>query len=170
MDIKRIARNAVLTAAALTIFIVELQIPAPVPIPGVKLGLANIVTLTALFTLGPWDALAVLLCRVLLGAAFAGNMMALLYSLTGGLLAFLAAALMRKLLTERQIWVASVFSAMAHNIGQVLAAVLVTATPALFVWLPPLLISGVVTGLFTGLAGQFAVRRLGKYLRHTNGK
>lgn len=170
MSIRRIARDAVLTAAALTIFIVELQIPAPAPIPGVKLGLANIVTLVALFTLGPWDALAVLLCRVTLGAVFAGNMTALLYSLTGGLLALAVTVLTRKLLTERQIWVASVFAAMAHNLGQILAAVLVTSTPALFAWLPPLLVSGIVTGVFTGLAAQFAVGRLGKILREPNGK
>ena len=170
MSMRRIARDAVLTAVALTIFIVELQIPAPVPVPGVKLGLSNIVTLAALFTLGPWDALAVLLCRVVLGAAFAGNMAALLYSLSGGLLALGVAVLMRKLLTERQIWVASVFSAMAHNIGQLLAAVAVTSTPALFAWLPPLLVSGVVTGLFTGLAGQFTVQRLGKIMRNRDGK
>ncbi len=170
MGVRRLARDAVLTAVALTVFVVELQIPELVPIPGVKLGLANIVTLVTLFTLGPWDALAVLMARILLGALFAGNVMALLYSLTGGLLAFAVMTLMRKILTNRQIWVASVFAAMAHNVGQIGAAILVAGTPELLVYLPVLLVSGIVTGLFTGLAGQYAAGWLGKNLRKTDGK
>lgn len=160
MSLKRLTRDAVLTAVALTIFIVELQIPELVPIPGVKLGLANIVTVTALFALGPWDALAILLCRVLLGSLFSGNMMALLYSLSGGLLSFLVMLLLKKILTEKQLWVASVFAAVTHNFGQILAAIAVTATTSLMLYLPVLVVSGVVTGLFTGLAAQFALKRL----------
>ncbi len=170
MGIKRLARDAVLTAVALTIFTVEARIPEIVPVPGVKLGLANIVTVVALFTLGPWDALAILLCRVILGSLFAGSAAALLYSLSGGLLAFAVTVLMRRVLTRRQIWVASVFAAMAHNVGQLGAAVLVTSTPALFAYLPVLLISGTVAGLFTGLAGQYAAGRLGRIWRNTDGK
>lgn len=165
MDMKRLCRDAVLTAAALTIFIVELQIPDLVPIPGVKLGLANIVTVTALFTLGPADALAILICRVVLGSLFSGNMMALLYSLSGGLLSFLTMLLLKKILTVKQLWAASVFAAVAHNLGQILAAVAVTATPSLMLYLPVLIVSGVVTGLFTGAAAQFAVGRLSGVLR-----
>ncbi len=165
MGIKRLARDAVLTAAALTIFIVELQLPELVPIPGVKLGLANIVTVTALFTLGAPDALAILLCRILLGSLFAGNLMALLYSLSGGLLSFAVLLLMRKLLTKKQLWVASVFAAMAHNLGQIAAAILVTSTPSLLVYLPVLTVSGIVTGLFTGLTAQYAVGRLKNVLK-----
>lgn len=165
MSIRRLCRDAVLTAVALTIFIVELQLPELVPIPGVKLGLANIVTVTALFTLGPADALAILLCRIILGSLFSGNMMALLYSLSGGLLSFLVMLLLRKILTEKQLWAASVFAAAAHNLGQILAAVAVTATPSLMLYLPVLVVSGVVTGLFTGAAAQFAVKRLSGVLR-----
>ncbi len=165
MKVKRLARDAVLTAIALTIFVVELQLPDLVPIPGVKPGLSNIVTLVTLFTLGPWDALAVLLCRVLLGALFAGNPAALVYSLSGGLLAFCVTALMRRAVTEKQIWVASVFAAMGHNAGQLAAAVLVTKTSSLVMYLPVLLVSGIFTGFFTGLAGQYAAGRLGRILK-----
>lgn len=165
MRVKRLTRDAVLTAVALTIFMVELQLPELVPVPGVKLGLANIVTLVTLFTVGPWDALAVLVCRVVLGALFAGSPAALLYSLTGGLLAFGVMALMKKVVTEKQIWVASVFAAMGHNLGQIGAAVLVTGTPSLALYLPVLMISGVITGLFTGLAGQYAAGRLRKIFK-----
>ena len=89
MDARRIARMALLTAIALTIFLVEAQLPPLAPIPGVKLGLANIVTVWALFALGPLDALLILLARVILGSVFSGQLMALLYSLSGGLLCWL---------------------------------------------------------------------------------
>lgn len=165
MRVRRLARDAVMTAVALTIFIVELHLPELVPIPGVKLGLANIVTVAALFTLGPYDALGILICRILLGSLFSGNMTALLYSLSGGILSFCVMLLMRKLLTKKQLWVASVFAAMAHNLGQILAAIALTATPSLIIYLPVLTVSGVVTGIFTGLAAQYAVERLSGILK-----
>ena len=93
----RVARLALLTAIALTIFLVEAQLPAA-PIPGVKLGLANIVTVYAVFALGPRDALMVLCARVFLGAVFSGQMMTLLYSGSGGLLSWLALCLLCRLL------------------------------------------------------------------------
>ena len=89
----RVARLALLTAIALTIFLVEAQLPAA-PIPGVKLGLANIVTVYAVFALGPRDALMVLCARVFLGAVFSGQMMTLLYSGAGGVLCWLALCLL----------------------------------------------------------------------------
>ena len=93
MKTKRLTQTALLTAIALTIFMAEAQLPPVIPIPGVKLGLANIVTVFALFTLGPVDALAILLVRVLLGSMFAGQLMTLFYSLGGGLLAYCAGLL-----------------------------------------------------------------------------
>ena len=78
----RLTLDALFTAAALTFFVIELQIPS-IGIPGVKLGLANIVTVTAAFLIGPWDAGAILLCRILLGGLFSGQIMALWYSLAG---------------------------------------------------------------------------------------
>ena len=80
---------ALLTAVALTIFMVELQLPALAPIPGVKLGLANIITVYAMFVLGPRDTACILLVRILLGSIFSGQLMALFYSLAGGLLCYL---------------------------------------------------------------------------------
>lgn len=83
---RRLTLLALFTAIALTIFMVEAQIPVPIPIPGVKLGLANIVTVYVMFVLGPGDALLVLSARVFLGAVFSGQMSTLLYSAGGGLL------------------------------------------------------------------------------------
>ena len=123
-----------LTALALIIFTVEAQIPPLVPIPGVKLGLANIITVYAMFCLGPRDTLMILLCRVFLGSVFSGQMMTLAYSLSGGLLCYLVMLGMRKLVTENQIWVCSVIGAIAHNIGQILAAVAIAQTAQLLVY------------------------------------
>jgi heptaprenyl diphosphate synthase len=151
---------AVLTAVALTIFIIELQIPTLVPIPGVKLGLANIITVYAMFTLGPADTLCILLVRIFLGSFFSGQMMSLIYSLSGGILCYLVMLLLRKILSLKQVWVCSVFGSIAHNLGQIAAAILVTATPALIYYLPILMISGIIAGTFTGLCAQFVTARL----------
>lgn len=157
---KRITKAALLTALALILFAVEAQIPAPVPIPGVKLGLANIITVYAIFALGPWDALAILLVRIFLGSVFTGAMSAMLYSLAGGLLCWLTMLLARRIVTEKQIWVCSVFGAMAHNLGQILMAIAILRTAAVLVYLPALLLSGILTGLFTGVCAQLVYKRL----------
>ena len=157
---KRLTRMALLAALALIIFVLEAQLPPPVPIPGVKLGLANIITVYAMFRLGPRDSLLILLTRILLGNLFAGSVMALLFSLGGGLLCWLAMLLLRPLLSQKQIWVASVLGAMAHNLGQMAVTVAVYRTAQLFVYLPVLLLSGLLTGLFTGLSAQFLLGRL----------
>ncbi len=156
---KRLTTDALFTSIALTIFMIEVRIPS-VGIPGVKLGLANIVTVTAAFLIGPWDAGAILLCRILLAGLFSGQVMALWYSLAGGALCWLTMLPLRKILTGKQIWVMSVVGAVAHNIGQITVAVLVTRTAAILYYLPVLMISGVLAGLFTGMAAQLAVNRL----------
>ena len=160
MDTKRITRLALLTALALILFTVEAQIPPPVPIPGVKLGLANIITVYAMFRFGPRDTLLILLTRVLLGSFVTGAVSALIFSLSGGLLCYLVMLALRRVLTERQIWVCGVIGTVTHNIGQVLACVAVYQTTAVLAYLPPLLLSGIVTGLFTGLAATYLLKRL----------
>ena len=161
---KRLTTDALFTAAALGIFVIELQIPS-IGIPGVKLGLANIVTVAASFLIGPWDAGAVLLCRILLAGMFSGQVMALWYSLAGGALCWLTMLPMRKILTAKQIWVMSVIGAVAHNIGQIAVALIVTRTAVILYYLPVLMISGVLAGLLTGFAAQFSVVRLEPVVR-----
>ena len=160
MRTRRITKMALLTAVALILFTVEAQIPAPVPIPGVKLGLANIITVYAMFALGPWDTLCILLVRVFLGSVFSGQMSTLLYSLSGGLLCYLAMLLLRKILTEKQIWVCGVIGAVFHNIGQMLMAIAVFQSLSVVFYFPLLMLSGIITGLFTGLCAQLLIRRL----------
>ncbi len=157
---KRITLDAILTALALIIFIVELQIPEIVPIPGVKLGLANVITLIAVFELGPADAIVILLLRIGMGSMFSGRISAMLYSLAGGLLCYAVTLLLKKIVSEKQIWVCGVIGAACHNIGQILTAVLITGTPALFAYFPILMVSGIVTGSFTGGIATYTAQRL----------
>ena len=159
MKTKRITRLALLTAIALTIFLVEAQIPALVPIPGIKLGLANIVTVFTVYALGSKDGCLVLAARIFLGAVFAGNFSTILYSAAGGLCAILTTLGLKRLLRPNQIWAAGCLGAVAHSIGQMAAAIAVTGTPGLLVYLPILMIISMFTGLFTGLCGQFLVKR-----------
>lgn len=157
MKTRHLTLIAMLSATALIIFVVEAQIPVPVPIPGLKLGLSNVVILFALWTLGRREAGLVLLIRILLGNFVAGNLMAMLYSLSGGMLCFLLMALMKPLFSNKQIWILSIFGAIAHNIGQLAIAVWITGTPSILVYAPILLLSGIITGFFTGQCAQTAV-------------
>ena len=166
MNVKKITQMAMLTAIALTIFMIEAQIPALVPIPGVKLGLANIVTVFAVFALGPKEAVMILFVRIFLGAVFAGNFSTILYSGAGGLLAILVTIGLRKILTHQQLWVAGAIGAIFHSIGQMAVAVAVTGTPGLLVYLPMMIACSIITGLFTGLCAQLLLNR-GKNLWKT---
>ena len=157
---KNLTLTGVLTAAALVTFVLELQLPPLTGIPGIKPGLANIFTLFTLFWLGRGWAFALVLVRVMLGCAITGRMMALWYSLAGGLLAYLVMAALLRVIPEQQLWVVSIFGAMAHNMGQLLVARFVAGVAAIWYYLPVLLFSAIVTGLFTGLCAQFVLRRM----------
>ena len=159
---RRVTRLALLTAIALTIFMVEAQIPSPIAIPGVKLGLANIVTVWVMFTFGAKDAALVLCARIFLGAVFSGNMSTILYSAGGGLLALCVLWGMSKVLSRKQIWLASPVSGVFHNLGQFLVAAGVMKTTVVFAYFPYLLIAGAAAGLFTGWCAQFLSWRLEK--------
>ena len=159
MKTKKLALLGLLSAIALTIFMVEAQIPALVPIPGVKMGLANIVTVFAVFSLGPKEGAAVLFVRIFLGAVFAGNFSTIFYSAAGGACAIAVTILLKKILTVRQLWVAGCLGAIAHSIGQMAMAILISGTPGLAVYLPVMIVCSIITGTFTGLCAQFLVKR-----------
>ena len=159
---KKLALMALLTAIALTIFVIENQIPTPVPVPGVKLGLANIITLIAMKLLGKKEAGAVLLVRVLMGAMFAGSPSTLLFSAAGGALAYLVMCLSVDHFGEDQLWIVSALAGIAHNAGQLLVCMLVVKTPGVMAYAPVLAASGVITGVFTGFAAQYLLKALKK--------
>jgi len=162
MKTSDLTKTALLTAAALIVFTLEAQLPAPIPLPGVKLGLSNIFVVYALYTLDLRHALLLLLCKVTLGSVMAGSGVGFFYSLAGGLLCFAAMAGLKGALEGRQMWVCSAIGAVAHNAGQLAVAVLISGTWRVLAYGPLLLASGIVTGAFTGLTAQLVYGRLGK--------
>jgi len=160
---KKIAALGVLTAAALCIFVIESAVPPLliIPIPGIKLGLANIITLFILFSDGfkTKDAALVLVARILLGTFITGSGAALLYASAGGAMAFLAVAVLGKLLGRELIPAVSAAGAAAHNIGQIAAAAAIYGRSAWF-YLPALIFGGIISGLLTGIAAAIILKRI----------
>ena len=159
MKTRKLTTLSMLTAIALTIFMVEAQIPPLTPVPGIQMGLSNIITVFIVFAMGPKEAAAVLFVRIFLGAVFAGNFSTILYSGAGGFCAILITILLRKILTKKQLWVAGVCGAIAHSLGQMAMAVVLTGTPGLIAYLPIMIIASMVSGTFTGFCAQMLVNR-----------
>ena len=151
-NVYHITRFAVLTALALALSVAEsLFFPDGLfPVPGMRLGLSNIVTLLVICLYGAVPAFAVILMRSMLAFAFGGNLTAFLLSLSGGVAALLVMTLFYRLRCC-SIFGISAAGAAAHNIGQILAAVVITRTLAVTVYLPILLMTSVFTGLFVAL-------------------
>ncbi len=160
MNTKKVILSAVLTAFALVAFVIESAMPPVVPIYGVKIGLANVFTLFALYALGKRSATAVLLIRVSLAAVFAGQAVSLFYSLTGGVLSLLLMISLKRFFPVKRLWALSVLSAVMHNIGQLTAAVILTSTPQILFYFPILVVSGIIAGAVTGLCAQLVLLRL----------
>ena len=167
LNARSIALCAVLTALALGLSTLENLFPVTliVPLPGVKLGLANIVTVYALYALGASSALAILVVRCLLGSLFAGNASALLFSLLGGLAAMLVMIALHAL-PRLSVYGVSVGGAAAHNCGQVAAAMLTLGSAAPLAYLPFLLVVSVFAGALTG----FVAALLFRAMRHARAK
>lgn len=154
---KRLALCGILTALALALSFAERMIPLGllVPVPGIKLGLANIVTLFALLFLGRREAFSILLCRVVLGSIFAGSVTAFAFSLFGGVCAFAVMSLLTPYLGKAvSLWGVSAAGAAMHNFGQIAAAVILLGTTDVFAYLPFLLITAIPMGLITGTLAE----------------
>ena len=161
---KKITLTAVLVALAMILSYVESLIPAFVAVPGVKIGLANTVTVFALYIIGRRGALCVSLVRVLLSSLLFGNSVSLMYSLSGALLSFLCMALVMRSSVFSSVGV-SVVGGVMHNAGQILCAAFVLRTGAVFLYLPALIISGVIAGIVVGIVAGLVTERLGTRLR-----
>ena len=166
MKLKHLTFCGVLTAIALSIFIIEARLPGLIPVPGIKPGLSNIVTLFALLFLSPKEAVCILLARICLGTLLTGSPLMLIYSLSGGLGCFAIEYLLICRQGMRYIWGISAVGAMVHNTIQILAACLITQTISVVWYLPILLISGILTGLFTGLCIWYLNQRYGQKVRN----
>lgn len=156
MNTKTITQISTLTALSLVIFIIEAQIP--ITIPGIKLGLANIITLIAIVKCGKRNALTILLLRIFLGSIFTGNILSLTYSIVGGITAYFAMIVIFSVF--KNIVASSICGAVLHNIGQLAAAVILSHTIQIIYYLPVLIISGILTGLITGLIALYSLKHL----------
>lgn len=155
----RLASFGVFVALALIFSYIETLIPFQMGIPGVKLGLANIVIVIALYRMPPGEVVTLSVVRVILAGFLFGNLMSILYSLAGGLLS-LAVMWGLKHVKEVSILGVSIAGGVFHNLGQLLAAAVVVETYGVFTYAPVLLVSGLITGLVIGLASSEMLRRI----------
>ena len=164
---KKLTSCAVLISLALALSYMERIIPLQmvIPLPGIKLGLANIVTLIALYYLDWKSAYAIVFIRCLMGAIFGGGISGLLFSLTGGLLS-LSVMLLAKKMSCFSVYGISILGAATHNIGQILAAMVLMQSVYIGAYLPYLLIVALLTGYATGLAAA-GVLKVILTTRHT---
>lgn len=152
------ARAGLLTAMALALHIFESFIPLPLPMPGVKLGLANLVTLYALIYLGLKDSLFIVTSRCLLGSFFAGNPASFIFSYSGALLSCLLMYFLHNHFAEGiSLPAISVAGGIMHNAGQLLAAGLIIENFKILYYLPFLTVSGAIMGLFIGLTAGYTL-------------
>lgn len=164
MRSKKIAFLGVFIALALICSYVESLIPFYFGIPGVKLGLTNIVVVIMFYTIGEKEAFAVSMLRIVLAGFLFGNLFSILYSLAGGLLSFLVMYLIKKFGLLGVVPV-SVCGGIFHNIGQIVVAAFVVENYNIFYYIPVLLIAGTITGFLIGIVGQEIILRLkGKLL------
>lgn len=155
---KRLVLLAMLTAVAMILSYVESLLPS-VGIPGVKMGLANIAVIFALFRFGWKEAAALSLVRVVLVSLLFGSVGAMLYSLAGAVLSLAVMALLRRIDRFSTVGI-SVAGGVAHNAGQILMAMLILQTKQLLGYLPVLAVSGIAGGVLTGLAAALLIRRI----------
>jgi heptaprenyl diphosphate synthase len=156
---KKTAYLGVFLAVALICSYIETLIPFNFGIPGIKLGLANIVVVLMLYCVGAGDALVISVLRIVLVGILFGNLISIIYSLSGGLLSFLVMFLLKK--TNRLGCVSvSVAGGISHNIGQIFVAALIVSNFNILFYIPVLLIAGVVTGLLIGILAQELIVRI----------
>ena len=157
----KVAYFGVLTALALIFSYIETLIPIHFGIPGVKLGLANLIVVIALYKMGIKEAYTLSIVRVILAGFIFGNLFSILYSLAGGLLSLTMMVVLKK--TEKfSVFGVSMAGGVFHNIGQLIMAAIVLESLSIAYYFPILLVSGVVTGLLIGLVSNEMLKRLKK--------
>jgi len=156
---KRVAVCGVLTTVALIFSYIEALIPIPIGIPGVKLGIANIAIIAVIYIVGDTEAIIVNLLRIVLTGILFGNFYSFLFSLVGGMLSVILMILVKKIKKLSMVGV-SMIGGVAHNVGQIVAAVFLMDNTAIAYYLPVLIIAGVVTGIVIGYVGQLVTKRV----------
>lgn len=156
MDYKKIPYYGLFAALAILMGYVEMLIPVPVPIPGVKLGLVNVIIVIMMYFMDVKSAFFISLVRVILSGLLFAGFAGLLYSLSGAMLSFAVMALLKK--TDKfSIVGVSVAGGVFHNVGQIVVAALAVENVKMAYYLPFLLVSGVVTGMLIGIVAKTAL-------------
>ncbi|WP_346938599.1 Gx transporter family protein [uncultured Clostridium sp.] len=162
-NIRKMIYISLLVAMSLVLHIFENMIPVPFITPGTRLGLANIITVIALYTLSYKEAFLVLFLRILLSVMFGGSVSRLIYSLSGGILSYIFMVFTKYIGKEKvSIVGVSCAGAVFHNVGQLLAASLIVKTMSVMLYLPVMSVAGIGTGIFVGITSNFAVEHLKK--------
>mgnify|MGYP000851317283 CR=1 FL=1 len=161
---QRLVYLSLFVTLASALGILESALPNPFPLPGVKLGLANIVTLQVLYLYGLKDGLAISLLRVLFTSLFVGTFLSVGFylSLTGAVFSTLVMAFLFKYVPALSMMGVSIAGAVSHNVGQLLAAAALIQTGYIFYYLPVLLLSGIPTGLATGYVACLSLKHLAR--------
>lgn len=157
----KVAYFGVFIALALIFSYVESLIPFQIGIPGVKLGLANLITVTALYKMGTKEAAILSVLRIVLSGFLFANLFSILYSMAGGLLSLLVMSVMKKR-GSFSVFGVSMAGGVAHNIGQIIIAMLVVETFSVVYYVPVLMIAGLATGFVIGLLAQEMLKRLAR--------
>lgn len=158
-SVSRLAFDALLTGTAMILSYVESLIPLSFAIPGIKMGLANIPVVFALFRIGKADAFFISVLRVILLSVLFGTFVSFLYGFSGAVMAYLVMLLLEK--TQRfRIFTISVTGGVVHNLTQILVAMLVLKTDAIVFYLPWLLIAGIVSGALIGILSAVLTARI----------
>lgn len=154
----KVAYMGVSLALALILSYVESLIPFYFGIPGVKLGLANLIVVIMLYAVGVKEAFAISMLRILLSGFLFGNLFSILYSFAGGILSFLVMWLVKRT-GKFHVMSVSICGGITHNIGQILVASVIVETYSIFYYIPVLLIAGLITGMLIGvIAGEVSDR------------
>lgn len=161
MKMRRWVFMAVLVAMGCGLFVLEAALPPIAAVPGLKMGLANIITLLALEWYGPREAGLCLLCRIILCSLFAGQAVYFLYSIAGGVVCYLVLLACRR----APLWAQSALAAIGHNVGQVTVAALLTGTFSVYWLLLYLTVGAIISGSIIGVAAQLLTNRLRPFIK-----
>lgn len=165
MQLRKLTTLALYTTLSLAIYAAESALPPLVPIPGIRLGLANIISLLLLQHYSAGETALVLTSRILLSCLLFGQLMSLLYSLSGGFLSLLVMIFVNRLSGKKHPALTGAAGGLFHNLGQLLVAWALTSTPGVLAYLPFLVLGGILTGLFTGLCAAFSGHYLAPHIR-----
>jgi heptaprenyl diphosphate synthase len=161
---RKTAYLGVFLAVAMICSYIETLIPFQFGIPGVKLGLTNIVVILMLYCVGAWEAITISVIRIILTGILFGNPISILYSLSGGLLSFILMVLLKKSGRLGVVSV-SVTGGISHNIGQILIAAWIVNSFNIMFYIPVLLIAGLITGMLIGILAQELIVRLKVFMQ-----